>query len=468
MLLRELSSLPDPASVAGMEVSTSLAINSFFRADWRGMSDWARRALAAESSGTGSEIAARSALALGEYCLGNFREAERATSDAAALFDALPDSELAERNPGVAIWLGWAETCVERLDAAIAHLDRAIGVARSTGQRHLTPAMISVQIQPLLTRGRLREVSENADAVVEAALLMAGDSYRKLGMMLRATVELAAGDLYAAVRFGERGAEGGGERDPTSTLSRAVLAEALLEIGEPGRCREQLLSPDGAPRLPLIPFYEAYGYGLLTRAELALGELEKADFFAARAEEIAKRFPFQSPTAAARRARAAVLIAQGNLDEATSQAMEAVVAAEYLGAPLMSASARMLAGEALAGAGERAEAIAQLEAAYAELADVGAVRYQDHAAHLLRKLGQAVPRRRDSRADGALGGLSNREVEVLQLVASGKTNRDIGTELYLSVRTVDRHVSRIFQKLGVSSRAAAASAFERSRRQDGT
>ena len=143
MLLRELSSLPDPASVAGMEVSTSLAINSFFRADWRGMSDWARRALAAESSGTGSEIAARSAFALGEYAMGNLPEAERATSDAAALFEGLSDTELAERNPGVAIWLGWAETCVERHDAAIAHLGRAIGVARSTGQRHLTPAMLS-------------------------------------------------------------------------------------------------------------------------------------------------------------------------------------------------------------------------------------------------------------------------------------------------------------------------------------
>jgi DNA-binding NarL/FixJ family response regulator len=41
------------------------------------------------------------------------------------------------------------------------------------------------------------------------------------------------------------------------------------------------------------------------------------------------------------------------------------------------------------------------------------------------------------------------------------TNRQIGTELYLSVRTVDRHVSRIFDKLGVSSRAAATSVFER-------
>jgi DNA-binding NarL/FixJ family response regulator len=62
-----------------------------------------------------------------------------------------------------------------------------------------------------------------------------------------------------------------------------------------------------------------------------------------------------------------------------------------------------------------------------------------------------------------LQGLSRREVEVLSLVGEGRTNRQIADELYLSVRTVDRHMSRIFDKLGVSSRAAATSAFERSR-----
>jgi DNA-binding NarL/FixJ family response regulator len=81
----------------------------------------------------------------------------------------------------------------------------------------------------------------------------------------------------------------------------------------------------------------------------------------------------------------------------------------------------------------------------------------------LRRLGQAVPRRRGTSGDGVLAMLSNREIEVLELVASGRTNRDIAAELYLSVRTVDRHVSRIYQKLGVSSRAAAASVFERAR-----
>ena len=55
----------------------------------------------------------------------------------------------------------------------------------------------------------------------------------------------------------------------------------------------------------------------------------------------------------------------------------------------------------------------------------------------------------------AVSGLTAREVEVLKLVATGRTNRVIAAELFLSEKTVARHLSNIFTKLGVSSRAAA-------------
>jgi DNA-binding NarL/FixJ family response regulator len=58
-------------------------------------------------------------------------------------------------------------------------------------------------------------------------------------------------------------------------------------------------------------------------------------------------------------------------------------------------------------------------------------------------------------------GLSARQLEVLRHVAGGKTNKEIATELVLSERTIERHVSNIFAKLGVSTRAAAtAFAYE--------
>jgi DNA-binding NarL/FixJ family response regulator len=62
---------------------------------------------------------------------------------------------------------------------------------------------------------------------------------------------------------------------------------------------------------------------------------------------------------------------------------------------------------------------------------------------------------------GPAHGLSGREVEVLRLVASGKSNREIASTLVISEHTVARHVQNIYAKLGLSSRAAAtAFAFE--------
>ena len=62
----------------------------------------------------------------------------------------------------------------------------------------------------------------------------------------------------------------------------------------------------------------------------------------------------------------------------------------------------------------------------------------------------------------AVGSLSEREAQVLRLLASGKTNRAIAEELFISEKTVARHVSNIFDKLGVSSRSAATAwAYQR-------
>jgi DNA-binding NarL/FixJ family response regulator len=85
------------------------------------------------------------------------------------------------------------------------------------------------------------------------------------------------------------------------------------------------------------------------------------------------------------------------------------------------------------------------------------------AARLFDQIGAHVDARlSDSGVRPTLpAGLTDREVEVLRLVAAGKTNNEIAAELYLSIKTVSRHLSNIFTKIGVTSRAAAtAFAFE--------
>ncbi len=123
---------------------------------------------------------------------------------------------------------------------------------------------------------------------------------------------------------------------------------------------------------------------------------------------------------------------------------------QELEAPYEAARTRVLVALACAALGDNDTVELELEAARRAFEELGAV--QDLA-----------------RVDGLLGtsasrdvhGLTRRELQVLRLVAAGATNRGIATELVLSERTVDRHVSNIYAKLGLSSRAAAtAYAYE--------
>jgi DNA-binding CsgD family transcriptional regulator len=117
---------------------------------------------------------------------------------------------------------------------------------------------------------------------------------------------------------------------------------------------------------------------------------------------------------------------------------------QELEAPYEAARVRVLLGLACRELGDQEGAELELDAARGVFQQLGAVPDLARVQALSRK---AAPK--------AAGGLTGREVQLLRLVAAGKTNRAIAAELVLSERTVDRHVSNIFTKLGVSSRAAA-------------
>jgi DNA-binding CsgD family transcriptional regulator len=462
LLLDELTRLPDRDGPAAAELKRELAFTCFFDADWAEMARWAREALSGQCEGM-VKVGALAGLALAQFGLVEVDDAHGSVENAAALFDALSDDEVAAHHPGIAIWLGWAEVCTERFGEAIRHLDRGIIVSRAAGQRHLTVGLLAVQGQALALAGRGEELSAVVEAATEAALLSASELFLGLAMTLRCQASLQAGDLYDALHAGERGAVvAAAGSSPLSGIARVQLAAALLEMGEPLRCREQLTSRDGNLDLPPFRLYETYCLELLVRSEIALGDRKRAEELAGYAERVAERLGLQLPLAHARRARAAVLLEYDEPGSAVPVAVASYEAAARAGAQVEAARGKILAGKALAAAGEREAAITELDAAHSQLAGCGAFRYCDEAARELRKLGRAVARAGVS-PEGGLLGLSRRELEVMELVAAGMTNRAIADELFISVRTVDRHLSRIFGKLDVKSRAAAASLFERAR-----
>ncbi len=116
-----------------------------------------------------------------------------------------------------------------------------------------------------------------------------------------------------------------------------------------------------------------------------------------------------------------------------------------------------------AAAGEVGGAISQLERAEAMLWTCGASREAEAAARQLRQLGRRVTRRPRRGDNDSLAELSPREREVANEVAAGKTNRDIAAILFLSEKTIESHLARIYAKLDVHSRAALTAIVTRHR-----
>jgi DNA-binding CsgD family transcriptional regulator len=146
----------------------------------------------------------------------------------------------------------------------------------------------------------------------------------------------------------------------------------------------------------------------------------------------------------------AVALADGAAEEALAAARRAAEAWHELGAPYEVARSRVLIGLACRSLGDADTGALELEAARAVFAGLDALHDVERVDSLAPTPGRA----------GAHG-LTRREIEVLRLVASGKTNRQIASALVISERTVARHVQNIFAKLRVRSRtAASAFAFE--------
>jgi DNA-binding CsgD family transcriptional regulator len=142
---------------------------------------------------------------------------------------------------------------------------------------------------------------------------------------------------------------------------------------------------------------------------------------------------------------------------AAEQMMRAVELHRNLEIPFERAQIQVRAGAALAAAGDRDAALEQLSDAYRTARKLGAAPVAAEAAAEVSALGESVERRlgRRAAADAEHGGLSRRELQVVRLVAVGRTNREIASELFLSPRTVDMHVRNILRKLDSRSRVEA-------------
>jgi ATP/maltotriose-dependent transcriptional regulator MalT len=181
---------------------------------------------------------------------------------------------------------------------------------------------------------------------------------------------------------------------------------------------------------------------------VAAGALDEARAVAARLDEVAAQVATVTLQAYAAFASGSVELATGDAAGALPYLRKARQLWAHAQSPYEVARVRLVTGRALTALGDIESARAEMEAACTTFRQLGATSATEETAHLLSPAAKPA-------------GLSGREVEVLRLVASGRSNMQIAGELVLSEKTIARHLSNIFAKLDVGSRtAAAAYAFE--------
>lgn len=268
------------------------------------------------------------------------------------------------------------------------------------------------------------ERGNHRSALAEAAYLQ-GEVHRLRGAFLEAE------DAY------RKASECGREPQPGLALLRLAQGDVPAAVATIRRVLSE--SSDPAERLSQLP--------ACAEIMLAAGDLEAARLAADELERAADGHETGVLRTVAAQARGAVELASGNPAEALARLRPAWHVWEELSAPYEAARVRVLMGAACAELGDHEAAALAFDAARAAFRALGA------APDLARAEALA--------GGGRTHGLTARELEVLRLVAEGRTNRAIAGELVLSERTVERHVTNTFAKLGVSTRAAAtAYAYE--------
>jgi DNA-binding CsgD family transcriptional regulator len=458
-LVAELARLPEENASEAAAMLLALTAGAAYASGFDRMRDMAAAAVEmAERAGDRLRgVSATALLALAEHYVGAVDRAIAHLDAAAGQLRALDDDTPAQRIDA-SYWVGWAEFFTDRFADSLSSFDRALAISRATGQGYLLVPILIGRANALVALGRLGEATETADEALEAARLAGTDALLSWALWVGCWTASRAGDLETAVALADEGAE------LLRSLEASVLTgsgawmagAARLEAGDPDGCVSWVLEHAGGPDLVRsVPYCRVLSYELLARSELARNRPDAAAGWAERAARLAEAVALPLTRTWANRARAEVALATGDPDLAVKLALDAADSAGSVQARLEAARSRLVAGRALVAAGKPTDGADLLERAGAELDDCGAQRWRDQAAHELRKLGRRGQRagRRGRGATGAAA-LSAREREVALLVTEGRSNKEIAAALFLSVRTVENHLRRVFAKLEVSRRGA--------------
>jgi ATP/maltotriose-dependent transcriptional regulator MalT len=287
-----------------------------------------------------------------------------------------------------------------------------------------------------------------ADDAFELALQTEQATYVTLALQVRAYVAAQSGELEETRRAAEEVLQRiEPQPDPTFEASaRGVLGLAALAADDAGEADRQLtraaqILDDLHTREPAADRIHADH----VEAVLQLGQITRAEQLVAALEERARRLPRPWILAVSARSRGLLRAAQGDLDGALEDLRRAVALHSGLDMPVERGRTLLCLGRLHRRRGERREAQQSLEHALESFEAAGAGGWAGAAR---RDLERASARRGDRDE------LTSTELSVAELAASGLRNEDIAKQLFITTKTVEANLTRVYRKLGIRSRAS--------------
>jgi len=282
----------------------------------------------------------------------------------------------------------------------------------------------------LALHGSWSEALDEVDRVIERCQTRPDPATQAAACYQRGEIHRLRGDLERAEEAYRCASQGGYEPQPGLALLRLAQGRSDVAASSIRRLLESTNEPLGRARL--LPAH--------IEISLALGDTSEAKLACEELERISKSYDTPVLDAIASQSRGAVALAENEMASALASLRAALAIWNEIQVPYWAARTRQSIGLVCRALGDEDGATLELEAADTTLRALGAIDARPHTA----------------------SGLTERELQVLRLVATGKTNKAIAKELCLSEKTIDRHLSNIFVKLNVPSRAAAtAYAYER-------
>ncbi|MER6691465.1 LuxR C-terminal-related transcriptional regulator [Streptomyces minutiscleroticus] len=432
-LLEAAQASTDPSGT--LETLIEAAGSAFFLGDTARLAALAERACAVPPRTARDRLVSYLVRGHAKLLEGAYGQAQDLLGAAAGQADRADD-------PRALIWAARAESVAHGAGAGLAHAERAVRLARRQGLISLLPLALAQQSADLIGV----DSYDLAYAVAAEGERLAAElgqgrathlSHKAMADAVRGRYDEACGHAAEVLVLAQRNGSA-----YHAALARWAVGRAELGAGRPAEAAERLLpvTAAGAPG-----FNPVVGFAALPDAVEAAVRSGRRD----EAERLTRAFALRVGAAPTDARRALLARCRALLDDRSAQEHhENAVALAAALPPWQRARSHLLYGEWLRRRRRGRQARPHLRTAHELLTGIGARPLAERAAAELRATGETAART----GPGALDRLTPQELQIAALAAQGMTNPEIADQLFLSPRTIDYHLHKVFTKLGLTSR----------------